>query len=342
MAVFERGAADGLAMGAATARGLTKRVLYWRNDYAVTMLSGAGMILFRRDAAELILRNYRTTTSTEITDWFLQLSGKDHREIGESGTGAGAADTRIASDMIYEVVLQKHGLAIGATVPALAKNLDAEHLVFRDVGGYCSTETAVRSSTDDASFARFVQRLADYRPEHARDRQPYLHFGSLHCWMIFLHQILFVPDAEAALRGRWKIVWEKFNGPFGYDALEPGASLSFPLHGELKGIFCSRTPDGGIVEVYQGDRLIGDFDSYADTPTRDQYFAGFNLAADGAGPITFRLSARRNPASSGSTFRISSLCFSTAQPWLPNVGSFTADAFVALLERQAKTGGLSF
>src|SRR5215831_1117635 len=49
METFEAGAADGLVVGAVTTRAFQRRILYQRPRYAVTMVSGAGMILFTRE-----------------------------------------------------------------------------------------------------------------------------------------------------------------------------------------------------------------------------------------------------------------------------------------------------
>ena len=75
--LFGRGEADGLSVGAVSARTFEDRVLFQRDGYAVLHNSGAGMVLFTRLAAQLILDNFRTMWTTDNRRIFAQLCGID-------------------------------------------------------------------------------------------------------------------------------------------------------------------------------------------------------------------------------------------------------------------------
>src|ERR1700677_940218 len=77
MALFERGKEDGLEVGAVSARAYEDRILIQRDGNAVMHNLGAGMIMFSRKAAQLVLQNYRTVWTTENRLLFAQLSGID-------------------------------------------------------------------------------------------------------------------------------------------------------------------------------------------------------------------------------------------------------------------------
>jgi hypothetical protein len=344
MAAFDHGAADGLAVGAVTTRAYARRILYHRQRYAVTMVSGAGMILFTREAAALIVRHYRTTSGTEINDWLKFVSGKDRAKIGEGADQPTAPDTRTSSDLYYETLLQQHGLCVLGTAPAYARDLEREAETLAFLGPYCPAD-APRSADDDASFAAFVARCASFRARALRGEAsaaPYLFFASMKFWNVFLHQILFTRASPARLRGRWRIVWEKFNGPFAFEALDPGCEISFPLCGKLRGIMCARTADGASVEVLAGDRRCAAFDTYAPQASTDPFYLPLELALAGPEPVTLRLAGRAAGTPGGHRFRISSLCLEDAPPWLPARADLDAAALVARFEQQARDGAIDF
>ena len=65
LGLFERGREEGLAVGAVSARAYEDRTLFQRDGYAVMHNLGAGMIVFTREAARLVLDNFRTAWSTD-------------------------------------------------------------------------------------------------------------------------------------------------------------------------------------------------------------------------------------------------------------------------------------
>jgi hypothetical protein len=339
MATFAAGAADGLAVGAVSARAFNRRVLYHRKSYVVTMISGAGMILLTRQAAEILVRNYRTTSSSEIDACVLYVSGKDQARLG-GGSAPAATDSRTASDLVYDAHLMRHGLCSLATVPVYGRNLDDVDPTGL-LGGYV-TEDDPAPVGDADSFAAFVERCAAIRaaPEHYAP--PYLIVPSMGLWSLFLHHVLFTRNSPAYLRGRWKIVWDKFNGPFAFEALEPDCELGFPLYGELKGMFCSRTADSGIVELFQGAAKLAECDAYFGHSTKDQFFTPLDVSPIGADAVRLRVGRQRNPASGGTFFRLSSLCFAQPQPWLPIQADLDGPRLAGVLEAQSRDGCVTF
>jgi hypothetical protein len=342
MALFDAGAADGLSVGAVTALSFNKRVLFRRPSYAVTLISGAVMIVFTREAAQLVLDHYRTTTSTDIRSWLLAVADRDISQIGE-GAGPHMLDTRVASDLVYETVLQQHGLCILSALPSLARTLDDETLLGPVLGGYGSPASVEQVAADAPAFTAFAAELRRRRarsPQADPGASPYLLFRSLPAWVVFAHQLVFMRDSPVRLSGRWRIVWSKFTGPFALEADAPGCTLSLPLYGELMGLFSARTADSGIVEFVQDGAVLATFDARADQPPNEQYLARLELAPRGAGAVSLRVT--RQPDGGGSRFRLSALCFTEPQPWLPATPRLDVEAMTRRLEEQAAHGFVTF
>ena len=122
MELFQRGKQDGFNVGAVSARCYEDRILFQRDGYAVTHNLGAGMIMFTREAAELVLANYRTVWTTENRTLFAQLSGID---IGSYWAFRGNQNFLVA-DWNFDRVLAAHGLASLALTPNRATMLDQD------------------------------------------------------------------------------------------------------------------------------------------------------------------------------------------------------------------------
>jgi hypothetical protein len=333
MATIAAGQADGLAVGAVTARAFNRRVLFHRPSYAVTKLTGAGMILFTRAAAEIVVGNYRTTTGDEAATCISAIAGSDRADPD-------GQDTRTASDLVYETHLMRHGLCVLSTLPVLGRNLDDVDPTGL-LGGYAAPDpTAARA--DAAAFAVFGRRCATIRATVEPYNPPYLYFASMGLWCLYLHHLLFTRDSPATVRGRWKIVWEKFNGPFAFEALDPDCEIAFPLHGALRGVFCSRTADGAIVELVQGARVLAACDTRYPQAIRDQFFTALTVAPSGTDPVRMRLAAPADQASTGRFIRLSGLCFEQPQPWLPMRADLDGPRLARILERQSRDGSVSF
>ena len=114
LGLFERGREEGLAVGAVSARAYEDRVLFQREGYGVMHNLGAGMIIFTREAARLVLDNFRTAWSTDNRRIFAQLSGVDIGSYWAFRTN----EHNLTADFHWEPVLASHGLAALALTPS--------------------------------------------------------------------------------------------------------------------------------------------------------------------------------------------------------------------------------
>lgn len=207
LALFERGQADGLTVGAVSARSYEDRILVQRDGYALMHNLGAGHVIFTRHAARVVLDNYRTGWSTDNRLIFCQLSGID---IGQYWAFRGS-EQHITADWNFDAVLARHGLASLALTPSLATMLDqdiaAQGLKMADpadagLGGLLRNEDA---------FAKFCGRTMEIR---MGDWMPGVH-GRLQClagtYTIFPHQI---PGIGGTYSGDWRLKWCQGFGPF--------------------------------------------------------------------------------------------------------------------------------
>ncbi len=65
--LFSQGADDGIVCGSATARSFESHALEYRSGYSVQSDTGAGMVLFSRAAAEIIMEKYANPSSLQMT-----------------------------------------------------------------------------------------------------------------------------------------------------------------------------------------------------------------------------------------------------------------------------------
>lgn len=127
MNLFELAAADGIVCGAATVRSYEGRVLEHRSGYSINWGTGAGMILFSRPAAEVILHQYsklRMSTAS-IMRFYSRLfrialnmcvQDKEGRWIPQ--------DSRLTLDWGYTPMLYMHGYTSVGSIPNLARDLE--------------------------------------------------------------------------------------------------------------------------------------------------------------------------------------------------------------------------
>lgn len=215
MALFERGKQDGFEVGAVSARCYEDRILIQRDGYAICHNLGAGMIMFTRKAAELVLQNYRTVWTTENRLLFAQLSGID---IGGYWAFRGSEHFLVA-DWNFDRVLAANGLASLALTPNRVTMLD------QDIG-------PLGLKYADGKFLRpglnytgdDVKDLYVYRDSLARIRsgemkagvhEPF--FRDAQGYTIFPHQI---PQIGGTYTGDWRIRDFLGFGPFCWKAGE--------------------------------------------------------------------------------------------------------------------------
>ncbi|HWZ54660.1 MAG TPA: hypothetical protein VNZ63_01235 [Verrucomicrobiae bacterium] len=129
MEVFSRGAAEGIACGSATARSFESHVLEYRNGYAVQADIGAGMVLFSRAAAEIIMELYANPSSLQMTTHSWQkfhadLFGLDLRSFAPFWAYPPAQAFPCTLDWGYTPSLYLNGYASLSTIPSYATDLE--------------------------------------------------------------------------------------------------------------------------------------------------------------------------------------------------------------------------
>ena len=129
MEVFSRGAAEGIACGSATARSFESHVLEYRNGYAVQADIGAGMVLFSRAAAEIIMELYANPSSLQMTTHSWQkfhadLFGLDLRNFAPFWAYPPAQAFPCTLDWGYTPSLYLNGYASLSTIPSYATDLE--------------------------------------------------------------------------------------------------------------------------------------------------------------------------------------------------------------------------
>jgi len=268
MALFQKGAQDGLRVGAVTARPYDRRTLWQTADYSVHFGSGAGMIVFSRSAAECILRSYRTTTYTEILDSFISTGAPDFSHIWE----ASRLDLRrqnqnaTSADWFFDAALIRQGMVTLGTVPGYAENIDADMKVKL---GVSVTQNPDRNDAENVDFHAWKSALTDASPDGVSvyDFDPVNQL-----WIAYPHQI--AARFPSAFSGDWFCKWDQTCGPFSFVAKNTDARLSLPVEGQVKLVLGPATKwprrlarfGWPAQAVYQGQWPIYDVGTASDTP----------------------------------------------------------------------------
>jgi hypothetical protein len=127
MNLFELAAVDGIVCGAATVRSYGGRVIEHRSGYSINWGTGAGMILFSRPAAEVILQQYsklRMSTGSIMRfysrlfriDLGLRTQDREGRLVQQ--------DAPLTLDWGYTPMLYMHGFTSVGSIPSLARDLE--------------------------------------------------------------------------------------------------------------------------------------------------------------------------------------------------------------------------
>lgn len=208
MALFEIGRADGLVVGAASARCFADRILLQRDGYAVMHNLGAGMVILTREAAELILRNYRTGWTTNNRAVFSILSGID---IGRYWAFKGG-EHWITADWHFDTILAAHGLASLALTPSPVEMIgqvppieeQGLQIVDKQIDEFCNYET----------FMGFCDRLNRVQAKLLTLPDQLWH-RDCQGEIIFAHQI---ASLDGYFQGDWRLQWSQGFGPFAWQA----------------------------------------------------------------------------------------------------------------------------
>lgn len=237
MALFDN--PEGLPVGAVSARSYEDRVLIQRDGYAVMHNVGAGHVIFSREAAQIILNNYRTGWWPENRAVFSQLSGLD---IGKWGAFH-HAEQMITADWSWDTILAAHGLATVALTPSKAT------MIGQDIAeqGLQYAKGVDTERWDNLAFTSFRHRLNAIR-DGSLALPPVDHLlrtrgGSI----IFPHQAEKHGGLFSGNPGRgssWTTRWSQGFGPFLYQAVDD-ALFSIPVFGP-----CAFHVGGGTIKVH--------------------------------------------------------------------------------------------
>ena len=237
MALFEKGGAHGLSVGAVSPRSYVDRVLIQRDGWAVMLNIGAGFIIFTREAAEIVLRSFRTGHWPTVRYLFAQVSGIDVATYACFG----GRDQMVTSDWQFEAQLASHGLASLALTPAKCQMIGqvpplekqglelvtkdwTEMLPFGHVGGVVERE--VRQDR----FETYRDRLFEIQHRGRKIDLPGIIHRDGAGQLFFPHQLDYL-HGDVTWQGTTELQWSQGHGPFAYRAGPGGASLSVHISG---------------------------------------------------------------------------------------------------------------
>lgn len=211
MALFGHGQNSGLDVGAVSARSYEDRILIQRGGYAVCHNLGAGMTIFSRRAAELVLQYFRTGFTTENRRTFMQVSGLD---IARWSSFVQQPHMTCA-DWTFERILAQHGMVALALTPAKCQMIGQEPSLAEQ--GLTLTTGPVDALRNDKAFDTLVERMALIGDGHFQMPDPrfLVEDGNT---TIFPHQI---PMLGGRFDGDWSLKWCQGFGPFAWKAGAP-------------------------------------------------------------------------------------------------------------------------
>jgi hypothetical protein len=237
MALFSKGHDAGLEVGAVSARCYEDRILIQRDGYAVMHNLGAGMIMFTRQAAQLVLQHYRTVWTTENRLLFAQLSGID---IGRYWAFRGNAHFLVA-DWNFDRVLASHGLASLALTPNRATMLDQD---IEPLGlKYADGNFALARNPE--AFELYSQNLTLIRNGILIPGVNTPFFRDEMSSIIFAHQ---VPQLGGIYTGGWHVRDFQPFGPFCWRVGDSSPELAVWISGACEFVV-SGGKDGGKVRI---------------------------------------------------------------------------------------------
>lgn len=240
MELFEISHAEGLNVGAASPRCYEDRILVQREGYAVCHNTGAGIVIFTREAARLILDAYRTTFSLDNRLIFGQLAGVD---IGTYWAFRG--DNRwLTADWGFDAVLASAGLASLALTPSPVEMIGQVPSLSEQ--GLTLAKIPVERFRNEHVFETFRDNLARvYQGKATMTAWPPIHRDSNGGFTFFPHQVRLLG---ARFSDDWRLQWCQGFGPFVYRASEAGAIVTISITGVCE-ILVSGGKTGGRVEV---------------------------------------------------------------------------------------------
>lgn len=213
-ALFERGAVDGLEVGAVSTRCYSDRILLQREGYAICLNLGAGQIIFSRRAAEAVLNNFRTAWASDNRRVFAQLCGQDIGMWWAFRTN----EHNLTADFHWEPVLASLGMAAVALTPSPVEMIGQDPPL-AEQGLTIATGPIAERCNDDA-FHLFRDRLALVREGNLQlGVDTRFHFDlNTSTWTYYPHQMNMIGGHYD---GDWRLIEARGWGTFVWEAGDP-------------------------------------------------------------------------------------------------------------------------
>jgi SAM-dependent methyltransferase len=154
--LFKLAEEDGLSVGATTVRTINSRVLLYRSQYAILWNTGAGMVLFTREAARIILAAYKAENANSLARFYMDRFGVDLAPIWELRMDK--SNRELGCDWAYSMHLYKHGLVSLGSIPSMAFNVDFDPE--KALRTSYVTDAATVSKANDQTFLRFRREVS--------------------------------------------------------------------------------------------------------------------------------------------------------------------------------------
>lgn len=210
--LFSRGNADGLQVGAVSARCYVDRVLFQRDSYAICHNLGAGQIIFTRGAAQAVLNNFRTAWSSDNRRIFSQLCGVDIAAFWAFR----ANEHYLTADFHWEPVMASIGLAALALTPSPCEMIGQNPPLAEQGLTIVSEPSELRA---DETFKRYAMELKSIcAGELVLGIETKFHFNPNDgTWTYFPHQMHMLGGKYS---GDWRLKEVRGFGTFGWVAGE--------------------------------------------------------------------------------------------------------------------------
>lgn len=240
---------DGLNVGAVSPRCYEDRILIQRDSsanggqaYAIMHNLGAGVVIFTREAAQLILDSYRSTWSIDNRNIFCQLTGID---IGPSWAFRGNPQW-LTADWGFEAILARAGLASLALTSSPLEMIGQTPPLAEQ--GLTLVTNPIEHLRNDFAFELYKRRLSDiWKGSADITTSPPIYRDVLGNFTIFPHQM---HKLNGIYAGDWRLKWTQGFGPFSWAATSPGDSLTVPVVGHCDFLVSGgSSAAGGQVEI---------------------------------------------------------------------------------------------
>jgi hypothetical protein len=262
MALFEKGKEDGINVGAVSARSYCDRVLIQCDGYAVMHNLGAGMVVFTRQAAELVLRSFRTHWWPANRLLFAQLAGID---LATYAAFRGQ-EQFVTTDWGWEAQLASHGLASLALTPARCTMI-GQVPSLKEQGLELTTQSVIcLSGAGHKTFERYRDNLCRIGEGKMKIDVPGIIHRDGNGLLFFPHQL---PALHGSRReGSWKLQWSQGFGPFAYRAGEGGGYLSVHISGTSCFLVTGGAAGGQVTveDTRSGFKFAPDLPAQGDNP----------------------------------------------------------------------------